>query len=459
MFATKVKSPFVILLAIIVAGMLIVKLSGDRPVINDTKQKSLGIHTWKTSNGSKVMYVYAKELPMVDIRVVFDAGSARDGNQPGLATMTNLMLDQGAGPWSTDEIAERTDSIGASIGTTALKDMAVVSLRTLTDKAILDKALDTYSAVLHKPRFPEADFNRERKQILIALQNRLQSPDNIADEVFYKTLYGKHPYATPSIGTTESVSQFGRADLLAFYEKYYVASNAVIALVGDLDEKQARDITERLSSGLAKGKHAKALPAVEEIKAAKLEKREHPSTQTHILVGQPGMIRGDEDYFALYVGNHILGGSGFSSRIVEEIREKRGLAYSSYSYFLPMRGKGPFMMGLQTENGNADEALKVLNETLVNFIEQGPTDAELEHAIQNITGGFPLRIDSNKDIVQYLAMIGFYNLPLDYLKNFNGRVQGVTSDDIKAAFKKRIDPDKMVTVLVGNLKAKETSGK
>ncbi|MDH5180150.1 MAG: insulinase family protein [Gammaproteobacteria bacterium] len=450
MITTKVKSPIVILLAIIVAGIVVVNLMDELPVVEETAQKSFNIQSWTTANGAQVLFVEAPELPMLDIRVVFDAGSAQDNGRPGLASMTNLMLDQGAGQWSTDEIAERLDSIGARIGTNAQRDMAVVSLRSLTEKPILDKALETFSAVLHQPRFPERDLDRERKQILIALQNMQQSPDEIAEMLFYKTLYGKHPYATPTLGTPESVRGLTRADLQTFYKKYYVASNAVIAMVGDIDKEQARAISEKLSAGLQRGKPAEMLPLVEKLQKAAFKQQQHPSTQTHIMVGQPGMTRGDDDYFVLYLGNHILGGSGFSSRIVEEIREKRGLAYSSYSYFLPMRRQGPFMMGLQTANHNAQQAQDLLKATLQTFIDKGPTDAELEHAKQNITGGFPLRIDSNKDIVEYLAMIGFYNLPHDYLQTFNNKIMDVSKQQIKAVFKKRIDPDRMVTVLVGN---------
>ncbi len=174
-----------------------------------------------------------------------------------------------------------------------------------------------------------------------------------------------------------------------------------------------------------------------------------PSTQTHILMGEPGVDRRDRDYFTLYVANHILGGSGFGSRIMKEIREKRGLAYSSYSYFLPMRRKGPFLMGMQTRNSKAGEALEVLRQTLKHYIEQGPTAEELEHAKKNITGGFPLKVDSNSDIAGYIAMIGFYQLPLDYLQNFNRNIEAVTLEQIRDALKRRIHPDKMLTVTVG----------
>ena len=451
MFAAKVKSPFVILLAIIILGALFISLSEDEPVVKVASDYSLNIKNWQTDNGSKVIFVQADELPMLDVRVVFDAGSARDGKQPGLASFTNMMLDLGAGEWNTNEIAERMDSIGASIGTSALRDMAVVSLRSLTDKVILTKAMDTLAAVLHTPRFPETEMARERKQVLISLKNKQQSPGDIVEELFYKNLYGDHAYATPVLGTVDSVKAFSRNDLVGFYKKYYVASNAVIAMVGAIDEKQAREIANRLSNGLGKGQHAPALPAVPHKQHTDVVTQHHPSTQTHILAGQAGMMRGDKDYFPLYVGNHILGGSGFGSRIVEEIREKRGLAYSSYSYFLPMRQTGPFIMGLQTRNGQAKEALQILNKTLTDFIEQGPTADELDHSKKNITGGFPLRIDSNKDITEYLALIGFYDLPLDYLQSFNRNVLSVTREQIMDAFKRRVNPTNLLTVMVGNM--------
>jgi zinc protease len=169
-------------------------------------------------------------------------------------------------------------------------------------------------------------------------------------------------------------------------------------------------------------------------------------------MGQPGVRRGDPDYFALYVGNQILGGGGLVSRISEEVREKRGLSYSAYSYFLPMRADGPFVLGLQTRNDSADEALKVLRQTLVDFRNDGPTGKELEAAKRNITGGFPLKIDSNSDILGYIAMIGFYKLPLDYLDTFNGKIEAVTAKQIRDAFQRRVDPDRMVTVTVGRSK-------
>jgi len=451
MFAANVKSPLTLLLAIIFAGGIFVWLTEERIVPEPTSEHSFNIKSWQTSNGARVVFVQARELPMLDVRVVFDAGSARDGKLPGLASFTHTMLDKGAGDWSTDQIAERTDSIGASIGGSAERDMAVVSLRCLTDEAIQKKALATLQAVIQQPRFPEKELQRERKQLMIGLQNEQQSPGDIVNKLFYKKLYAQHPYATPVRGDMDSAKNLTRDALVGFYKQYYVASNAVIAIVGAVDETRAKEIAEQLTSGLPKGKKAERLAAVPELAKAVAVNHQHPSTQTHVMVGQPGMKRGDKDYFALYVGNHILGGSGFSSRIVDEVREKRGLAYSSYSYFVPMRDKGPFLLGLQTKNAQAEEALQVLRETLGTFIKDGPTDDELEHAIKNITGGFPLRIDSNKDIVGYLAMLGFYELPLDYLQTFNRNVKNVTREQIMQAFQSRIHPERMITVMVGDM--------
>ena len=407
------------------------------------------IQHWKTDNGSRVYFVPAPQLPMVDMRVVFDAGSARDGEQPGLAVMTNSLLDTAAGELGEEEIAERLEGLGAQPSNTALRDMALVSLRTLSDAKYLDPAVEILATILSQPRFPDEIFQRERKRMLIGLRAEQQSPASIASKAFYRAIYGNHPYGSPSNGTVKSVQALQRDELVKFHKQYYVAANAVVAIVGNLSRSQAETLAEKLVAKLPAGQAAPDLPEVKPLSMPVKEVIPFPSSQTHILVGQPGMTRTDPDYLALYVGNHILGGSGFGSRIMAEIREKRGLAYSAYSFFMPMRHKGPFQIGLQTRNDKATEADRVLQETLQNFIEQGPTAKELEAAKKNITGGFPLRIDSNKDILEYIAMIGFYNLPLDYLDTFNQRVEAVTLKEIRDAFQRRIDPEKMATVMVG----------
>lgn len=409
----------------------------------------LTIQSWQTHNDARVLFVQAPQLPMVDVRIVFDAGSARDNGKSGLASLTNAMLQQGAGEWDTNTLAERFDSVGAQFSNSTARDMAVLQLRSLTEAPLLTKAVTTMAAIVNQPQFDVTELERVRKQVLLSLKNQLQSPGQMADKAFYQTLFHEHPYASPTLGEAEIISAITREDLLAFYKQYYVGRNTVVAIVGALDTGEAKQLAEQLVGALPKGNAASLVPKVTDLSQAKVVEKDYPSSQTHILVGQPGMKRGDPDYFDLYVGNHILGGSGFSSRIMKVIRDEHGLAYSAYSYFLPMRQVGPFIMGLQTKNDSRDEALKLLDKTLREFIEQGPSEEELNHAKLNITGGFPLRIDSNRDIVEYIAMLGFYDLPLDYLSTFTSKVNAVSVSSIRDAFARRIDPDQLLTVTVG----------
>ena len=409
----------------------------------------VNIQHWTTENGARVYFVAAPELPIVDLQIIFNAGAARDQDKAGTAVLTNALLSEGAGDLSANQISERFDELGARFSSTAQRDMANLTLRSLSEKEVLSPALETLTLLLSQPTFPKDAFERERKRMLVGIQQRKQSPGALADEAFYKAVFKTHPYAVMPTGYEDTVESLTVDDLKAFYQRYYVASNATIAIVGNLDRAQAEQVAKTVIGKLPKGTPAQNLPEVAAIPQQETISVEHPSAQTHILLGQPGMKRGDPDYYTLYVGNHMLGGSGLIARLSNEIREKRGLAYSTYSYFLPMQQYGPFQIGLQTRTDQADAALKVVHETVKTFIENGPTEEELTAAKKNITGGFPLRISSNKKILGYVGMIGFYDLPLDYLDTFNEKIQAVTAADIQDAFKRRVKPDKMVTVLVG----------
>jgi zinc protease len=409
----------------------------------------VNIQHWTTENGARVYFVAAPELPIVDLQIIFNAGAARDQDKAGTAVLTNALLSEGAGDLSANQISERFDELGARFSSTAQRDMANLTLRSLSEKEVLSPALETLTLVISQPKFPKDAFERERKRMLVGIQQRKQSPGALADEAFYKAVFKTHPYAVMPTGYEDTVESLTVDDLKAFYQRYYVASNATIAIVGNLDRAQAEQVAKTVIGKLPKGAPAQNLPEVAAIPQQETISVEHPSAQTHILLGQPGMKRGDPDYYTLYVGNHMLGGSGLIARLSNEIREKRGLAYSTYSYFLPMQQYGPFQIGLQTRTDQADAALKVVHETVKTFIENGPTEEELTAAKKNITGGFPLRISSNKKILGYVGMIGFYDLPLDYLDTFNEKIQAVTAADIQDAFKRRVKPDKMVTILVG----------
>jgi len=279
----------------------------------------------------------------------------------------------------------------------------------------------------------------------------------LAGIAFFNTLYGDHPYAHPTDGTIVTVSGFSVDDLRNFYRKYYVARNAIVVIVGDLSKQQAEQTAEKLLKDLPTGQKTAPIPDVPALQKSSQQHIEFPSAQTHVLVGLPGSFRKDPDYFSLYVGNHILGGGGLVSKLFDEVREKRGLAYGASSSFAPLAKPGPFIVSLQTRNDQTTQALQVVHQTLNDYINNGPTEAELTAAKQNITGGFAMRFDTNKELVSYVAMIGFYDMPLDYLDKFQQNVEQVTVASIKDAFKRRVKPELLQTVTVGQAAGK--SGK
>lgn len=407
------------------------------------------IEHWTTANGARVYFVPVRQLPMVDIKLVFDGGSARDQHLPGLARFTNSMLEEGAGPYDADAIAERLAALGAELRTESARDMASVSLRVLSNATVRDEAVGLLKLILGKPTFPSDAISRVRGQLMVALHEEQQSPSDLAVRAFYAKAFDEHPYSLPPSGTEDSLAAIQLPDLQRFHRRYYVSRNVVLVMVGDLDRGQAKWLAERTVADLSEGAPATPLPAAPALGSASARSIAFPSLQTHVVVGQPAISRLDDDYYALYVGDHILGGADLVSLLFEEIRERRGLAYSVGSSFTPMRVEGPYLMSLQTQSDKAQEAAELMRGILREFVKEGPTFEQLAAAKKNITGGFPLRIDSNRNILGYVAMIGFYGLPLDYLGTLNERINAVTVADIRSAFARHIDPQRLVTVMVG----------
>ncbi len=418
--------------------------------LTQTVWASPTILNWQTGSESRVYFVESRELPMVDVRLIFDAGAAREpAGRNGLATLVNSLLDEGAGGLDATGISFEFERLGARYSAASGYDFASVSLRSLSDPALLGPALQNLRRVITEPAFPMKAVERQKQRLLIAIERKQQSPAEIARDAYQAAIYRDHPYAYPGDGTLESVAKLGRGDIVNFHRDYYSARNLRLVIVGDLDKEQAAALAEELTEGLEQGQTPEPLPAVGRLEQGETIRIEHPSSQVHILLGQPGLKRGDPDYFPLYVGNHILGGGGFVSRLYDEIREKRGLSYGAYSYFTPRREAGPFTASLQTRGGQEDQALQVMRETIRSFIEQGPTPEELEAAKKNISGGFPLRLDSNSNILGYIAMIAFYGLPLDYLDTFVEKVNAVKLEQVQEAFQRRVQPERFVTVMVG----------
>ena len=419
-------------------------------LLASTANAAVKINHWQTTSGSQVYFVENHDLPIIDMAVNFPAGSSRDTKQTsGVAGVTRYMMTLGAAGMNEELITNKFADIGAVLGGELDVDRAAFKLRTLTSESA--KALETFDQILHKPDFPDVVLTREKIRIIAGINESATQPESISSKAFMKALYGAHPYGLDESGEVDTITAMKRDDLIAFYNQYYSAKSAVIALIGDMTETQARAIAEATSSGLPQGS---AVPKIAEVTlpgAANNQSISHPATQAHILLGYPGIKRGDTDYFPLYVGNYILGGGGFVSRLTEEVREKRGLVYSVYSYFMPMAELGPFQIGLQTKKDQAGEALKVVNATVAKFIQSGVSEKELQAAKDNITGGFPMRIDSNGKILDYLSVIGFYKLPMTYLDDFNKSVAKVTTKQIKEAFQRRVKPQDFVSVTVGAL--------
>jgi zinc protease len=411
-------------------------------------RRVLNIQTWNTAEGARVMFVEAHELPMFDLRLTFAAGSSQDGATPGIALITNAMLNEGVKGKDVGAIAEGFEGLGADFGNGSYRDMAIISLRSLSAADKREPALKLFSEVVGKPTFPADSLARIKNQLLASFEYQKQNPGKLAGDELFKRLYGDHPYAHPSDGTAKSITPISIAQLKAFHAKAYAAGNTVISLVGDLSRSDAEAITAQVSSSLPKGPALAKTPAPKEPKAGETH-IEFASKQTHLMLAELGIGRDDPDYAALSLGNSILGGGGFGSRLMTEVREKRGLTYGVSSGFTPMQAQGPFAINLQTRAELSENTLKLVKDITRDFLANGPTQKELDDAKREMTGSFPLSTASNSSIVGQLGAIGFYNLPLNFLEDFMTQSQNVTVEQVKAAMNKHLDVDKLVIVTAG----------
>lgn len=415
----------------------------------ETPHVILKIEHWSTKNGVPVYFVAKNEIPIIDIGVLFHAGSAQDNHSPGIAQFTAQMLDQGTQNLNVDQIANRFEAVGAHYSAGINQDMTVLNLRSLSAPQYFNPAFSTFSVLLKDATFPQTAINRIKKQMLISLQQESQTPSALAVKTFYQTLYGSHPYASPILGNKTSIEQVSQEQILNFYHHNYVAKNAMIAIVGNVTQAKAMSIAEQLSGMLALGKASLPMsaPSLPHLKNH-IIKVSYPSKQTTIFLGQIGIAVKDPDYFPLVVGNQILGGGILTSKLFNEVRNKRGLCYGINSGFKPLQAAGPFFIVLQTRRDQAAKALSLTQQTLKNFLAKGPASQELQGAKQALIGSFPSSIASNEGILAATEKIGFYQLPLDYLDTYQQKINSVNLEQIRHAFQ-RIKPEKMIVVMLG----------
>ena len=404
------------------------------------------IQHWIAPSGAKVYFVETRVLPILDVQIDFAAGTAFvPAGKSGLAGLTQGLLEAGADDLDEEHIAGRLVDIGARLGGGADNDRASVSLRTLSAKPEREAALELMRTVLSAPTFPQSVLEREKGRTIASIREAETRPDAIAAKRFAAAIYPDHPYGVSP--TVDSVAAITREDLVSFHRQHYGATGAVVSIIGDLSRTEAEAIAQRLTEALPAGGGDLVPPAVKKPLRETI-KIPHPAAQSHVHIGLPAIRRSDPDYFPLLVGNYTLGGGGFVSRLMKEVREKRGYAYSVYSYFAPRKLEGPFEIGLQTRREQVGDALKVVDEVLTGYMAKGPTPKELAAAKKNMVDGLALRMDSNAKLLGYLSTIGFYGLPLTYLDDFPAKVNAVTAEQVRAAFARHVKAENLVTVIV-----------
>jgi len=420
-------------------------------------QAILPIEKLDSVKGAKAYLVQTKALPMVDIEISIDAGDRFDPTgKSGLASMTAELMSYGArsskGALSEAQIADEIADLGANFGISVGGERAVIRIRSLSRKDLCDRAVQLASAMLSAPTYDAKILEREKQRAITGLLEAETKPESVLERRFRKSVYGNYPLAeSPSVKSVGSVSI---SDLARFHQQFYRGDRIIVSIVGDVSPAEANEIVEVLLKNVPQsGAAIPALPQFERSPIEPLASRQiyipFDSQQAHIAMGMTAITRSNPDYFPLIVGNYILGGGGFVSRLMSEVREKRGLAYGVFSYFAPGKDTGIFQAGLQTKGDQATLALEVMNSTIANFIANGPTPSELQAAKANLVNGFPLRIDNNRKLLDNVSSIAWNDLPLDALETWTAKVDAVTLEQVSAAFQRYLAMDRMKIVVLG----------
>lgn len=426
-------------------------------IIPNITQANIEILEYETKNGIKVLYSQSENIPMIDIKITFDAGSNRDATLKGLSMITHNLLDEGTSKMNSEEIASSFESTGAVFNTSVNKDKSSVSLRSLADKKYLEPSLKTFLNILSDSIFPQHEVSLQKERTISSIIEDESDPSDISMNLFFKEVYKNYVYGTPTIGEKNTIKKISRKDVLNFYLNNLNHLNAKIAIVSSLPKKDIILLSEKISKSLEREnikKRENIVPLKKNNKKNYVYKKIN-SEQAHIYIGGMSIKRGSENHLPLYVGNYIFGGSGFSARLMQELRVKRGYTYGVYSYIYPMKDIGPFVIGIETKSEQAQVSIQLIKKMLKDFCENGPSSEEIKHAKEAIINGFPLRVDSNSDILNYLSMINYYDLPIDYLDKFTENISRITKKDIITAFQEEIDYKNLTTLVVGNEKAKK----
>jgi zinc protease len=418
--------------------------------------QALDVNSLPAPKGDEVWYVSNHALPMIALSAALPAGSAYDPPaKPGLANFAADLLDEGAGPLKASAFQTALANRAIRLTVTPDRDYLIISLVTLTGNA--KDAFQLLGLALAHPRFDADAIARVRAQISANIADQDEDADAVAEKGFYKAYFRDHPYGHPITGDPASVAAINAADLRRFAATHWVSRGLKIAIAGDMDAKTLDVLLKsafgNLSAGAPRPPPAPGHPGQAGISVIAM-----PVPQPTAVFGLPAMLRSDPDYLAAYIANYILGGGGFSSRLTDELREKRGLTYDVSTSLESLRRAGFVRGDVATKRGSVKEMLSVLRGTLRDFAQAGPTDEELADAKTYLTGSYPLAFGSNVGTADQLNTFERIGLPVDYVRSRNALINAVTLDQVKRAAAHLFDPAKLTVVVAGSLGAAPGSG-
>jgi zinc protease len=418
-------------------------------VIPSSSEARLSPRKAVLQNGLTVVSSEQKALPMVTLSLLIEAGSRFEPEgREGLANVAARLLTYGTKSRTALEISETLDFLGATLSTGCGEETASISMTLL--KKDLDEGLRLLAEILSASAFPPEEIERQKQSVIASIRAREEDPGYVAQLKFIAALFPKSPYGRPVEGTADSVKRVDRPGLLDFYQKYYRPNHAILTVVGDVSHSEVIDRLGKAFRPWEKG-GASAGPAPRPAAGAPtVVKVNKDLTQANIILGHEGVPRAHPDYYAIQVMNYILGGGGFSSRLMESIRNQRGLAYSVYSAFEPEKYAGSFQVSMQTKNESASEAIRVAVEEIRKMREQGTTEEELKAAKDYLIGSFPLRLDTNRKVAAFLSQVEFFGLGLDYPERYPVIIRAVTRQDVLRVAKRYLQPEKLIVVVVAD---------
>ncbi len=431
--------------AILVAAIIVLAIMPTLAQADGTLGKRIVL-----KNGMVLLLAEKHEIPMVTVSMAIKAGGVVEPpTKPGLASLTASLLTQGTTKRTANQISREIDFVGGSLSVSGGDDYASASLRVL--KKDLRTGLDLLADVLMHPLFDQKEIDRKVKETLASIQRQKEEPDVIAGEAFTKAVFGGHPYGKTNDDVAAYLPKLVRQDMVDFYSRRYGPNDAIIAVVGDVAEKEIVPLLNEYFKGWNPAeKSTPSHSAPPEIGAVVVRKLDKKITQANIAMGHLGISRENPDYYAVMIMNYILGGGGFSSRLMDNIRDNRGLAYDVHSSFSAQKEPGSFRVWVQTKNESANQAIEEIFKELKRIRTEPVSEKELADAKAYLTGSFPLRMDTSAKIAGMMTSVEIYNLGLDYPQKYPKLINAVTREDILRVAKKYLDPDKIIIVVLGD---------